>query len=576
MKPLFLTLFISLPALLFCQKNISSKEIAEKYFSSVVKILLVDSTEERAHPGKGYFGRGSGFIVSEDGVIFTNRHVVLNALGTSRFEEYDGEKRTYKTFHQPYTPEHLATTDIYQFLHISKMSIIVQIFDRPGENFSTLYEAKILSIDTSYYDGAILKITRNLSGAPIANNFNPIAIGNSDSTFQGEDLFIMGFPEQFKGSYEQMLIDQNTSSSGKHAGFDFFVDKNGLIKTDARINAGNSGGPVFNAKGQVIGLATSSNEKTDNGFIVKINGMYNLAKHDFALATLLDEKGLKAPSNRNLSTSGVWNNPSYLLPSESRVDRRNKELKQLRQFLGGFWYLKSSLSFFNEASYQIDASSSSFVNVTNPNSKLTVKPFAVSYGLELGKVMPLYHFSDYSKLCLDFTLAGVNYVENDWSGVNLFSDSLMSSNPQQYPELSMNRAQGQMTVYSKIGLLYSAIVNKQFLFDIYAKFGAYGILPPSSASNYAVASYPNTNQNISFNAIGYLASAGINFHVKHLMVGLEGNYGVSIPQQTFFGNIYTDASRTSVNNISASHSFYNFNLTFGLPIYNNKRWKKYY
>ncbi len=63
--------------------------IASNYYNSIVKILLIDSIAEEQKPGSGYLGRGSGFIVTEEGVIFTNRHVIDFCSGIVKYSYYN-------------------------------------------------------------------------------------------------------------------------------------------------------------------------------------------------------------------------------------------------------------------------------------------------------------------------------------------------------------------------------------------------------------------------------------------------------------------------------------------------------
>ena len=94
---IILLLFLIIPLLNFAQdKNINSQEIAKKHFNSIVKILLIDSVAEKKEWGSGYIGRGSGFIINEEGLIFTNRHVAEYALGFTNYTYYDREENTPK------------------------------------------------------------------------------------------------------------------------------------------------------------------------------------------------------------------------------------------------------------------------------------------------------------------------------------------------------------------------------------------------------------------------------------------------------------------------------------------------
>jgi serine protease Do len=136
-------------------------------------------------------GRGSGFIVTPDGVILTNAHVVRGAK-----------------------------------------EVIVKLIDRRE------FKAKVLGSD-SKTDIAVLKID--------ANNLPVVLMGNSRNLLVGEPVLAIGSPFGFENSATVGVV----SGKGRVLPDDSFVP---FIQTDAAINPGNSGGPLFNARGEVIGI----------------------------------------------------------------------------------------------------------------------------------------------------------------------------------------------------------------------------------------------------------------------------------------------------------------------------------
>lgn len=159
---------------------------------------------------------GSGFIVDSDGYIVTNSHVIG-----------DGN---YK-------------------------NITVSLIDGSVE------VGQVMWYDTSL-DLAIVKI--NKTGLPIAE------LGNSDELMVGEPAVAIGNP---------MTLDlERTVTQGIVSGLDRSIQvEDGtiiepLIQTDASINSGNSGGPLFNARGQVIGINTAKMMSAEGlGFAIPIN-----------------------------------------------------------------------------------------------------------------------------------------------------------------------------------------------------------------------------------------------------------------------------------------------------------------
>ena len=162
---------------------------------------------------------GSGFIVSEDGLIVTNKHVV---------SDVDAE----------YT---VITNDDQEYQ--------VEKIDRDPLN-----------------DLAILKIS--------AENLKPVELGNSDDLKVGQFLIAIGTA---LGEFRHTVTTGVVSGLGRGitAG-DLFGQSaeqlDNVIQTDAAINPGNSGGPLLNSAGQVIGVNVAVASSSENiGFALPIN-----------------------------------------------------------------------------------------------------------------------------------------------------------------------------------------------------------------------------------------------------------------------------------------------------------------
>lgn len=166
-------------------------------------------------------GAGTGFIVSEDGLMITNKHVVSD------------EEAQYT----------VITTD--------------------GREYS----AKVLALDP-VQDIAIVKID-----AAEDEKFSSVILGDSDNLQIGQSVIAIG---NTLGEFD------NTVSVGVISGLQRTIVAGGagiqsetldnLIQTDAAINEGNSGGPLLNLKGEVIGLNTAIASNAENvGFVIPIN-----------------------------------------------------------------------------------------------------------------------------------------------------------------------------------------------------------------------------------------------------------------------------------------------------------------
>lgn len=145
----------------------------------------------RGQQGTPTFGAGSGFIVSPDGVILTNAHVVRDAN-----------------------------------------EVTVKLQDRRE------FKAKVLGSDPKT-DVAVLKIE--------AKNLPVVPIGNSKSLAVGEWVLAIGSPYGLDSTVTAGVV----SAKGRSLPGDDSVP---FIQTDVAVNPGNSGGPLFNTRGEVVGI----------------------------------------------------------------------------------------------------------------------------------------------------------------------------------------------------------------------------------------------------------------------------------------------------------------------------------
>ena len=169
-------------------------------------------------------GAGSGFIVSEDGLVLTNKHVVSDKIADYTVFTNDGKK----------------------------------------------YKAKVLARDP-VLDLAIIKIQDT-------GNFPSIKLGNSDGIQIGQGAIAIGNAlGEFRNTVSVGIISGlgRTISASGGGGFSEVLED--VIQTDAAINQGNSGGPLLNLRGEVIGINTATAQGAQTiGFTIPIN----VAKRD--------------------------------------------------------------------------------------------------------------------------------------------------------------------------------------------------------------------------------------------------------------------------------------------------------
>lgn len=170
---------------------------------------------------------GSGFIVSENGYIITNYHVIERAYTSGQ--------------------------DVTVILHDG-----------------TRYSAAIIGVEEGN-DIAVLKID--------AANLSAAAFGDSDSLSVGETVYAVGNP---LGELEFSMSTGHVSALDRAIKTGESADPINMFQIDAAVNSGNSGGPVYNARGEVIGVVTAKYSDTGVegiGFAIPINDASSIA-HD--------------------------------------------------------------------------------------------------------------------------------------------------------------------------------------------------------------------------------------------------------------------------------------------------------
>ena len=197
---LSLVAFSSLQA---APKPKTTADLAESIAPSLVKITQLGR--------EGTDGIGSGFIVSADGLIATNLHVIGEARRL-QVEMHDGKTHAVTVVH---------ATDAHR-------------------------------------DLALLKID--------AKNLKPLPLGDSQKVRQGESVVAMGAPEGLAFSIVQGVLSATRE-----------IDGNDMLQIAIPIEKGNSGGPLLDMQGKVLGILTLKHIKTDNlGFAMPVNGLKEL------------------------------------------------------------------------------------------------------------------------------------------------------------------------------------------------------------------------------------------------------------------------------------------------------------
>ena len=180
------------------REDSGGKTIHQDFFEDQLMKEFFGSAPEKkkkATEKQARYDNGSGFIISEDGYILTNHHVIKDAVEITLYLQ---DKREYR--------------------------------------------AELIGSDAQS-DLALLQID--------ANNLPTLSLGNSDTLRVGEWAIAIGSPFEFIQTVTVGIISAKGRSS---VGVSEYED---FIQTDAAINPGNSGGPLLNIRGEVVGINTA-------------------------------------------------------------------------------------------------------------------------------------------------------------------------------------------------------------------------------------------------------------------------------------------------------------------------------
>jgi S1-C subfamily serine protease len=195
------------------QQNIA---VYKKALPSVVNITSTAVAFDFFYGPVPQQGQGSGFVLNKDGLILTNNHVIDNA---QRVEVTLSNKKKYK--------------------------------------------AQVLEVDKNH-DLALIKI----SNVP---DLTPATLSDSQSLVVGQRVYAIGNPFGLSGTMTRGIISAIRSIRGPQNN-----PIEDAIQTDAAVNPGNSGGPLLNSKGEVIGITTliannGADQSSGIGFAIPIN-----------------------------------------------------------------------------------------------------------------------------------------------------------------------------------------------------------------------------------------------------------------------------------------------------------------
>jgi serine protease Do len=193
------------------------KELVEQYGESVISIETPS-------------GKGSGFVINDQGYAMTNAHVI------------QGE---------------------------TKITAIAYVKSEGGLVRHRIENCEIIAINP-FADLALIKLPPRKD-----LKLGHVLLGNYDEVNAGEGVFAVGNPLGFERSVSQGVLSNRSRN----------MEGQIYLQTDAAINPGNSGGPLFNMKGEVIGVTSLKITFSDNlGFAIPVNYVKDFLRNREAFA----------------------------------------------------------------------------------------------------------------------------------------------------------------------------------------------------------------------------------------------------------------------------------------------------
>jgi hypothetical protein len=252
-----------------CGQQFDARAVFSSCADAVVKIRTPD-------------GSGAGFLVSRDGWIVTNRHVV-------RQYNYYGPDEVYEA------------TEIKVALKSGREVTVVSVYTIP---------------DDQDLDLALLKVA--LDSALV------VPLLPEGDAVVGDEAVAIGHPAGLNWTQTRGTITNTDTSS--------------YIQTDVAINPGNSGGPILNLKGQVIGMATWKVTAMENtGFALKVSRIRTVLRNRGIHFSVLPIVAVNMSADERISTS-LLQERSLLEQDRERLDQERGEFERQRD---SFLTLKS-------------------------------------------------------------------------------------------------------------------------------------------------------------------------------------------------------------------------------------------
>lgn len=229
--------------------------VRDRVVSAAVQVAITVDVTENGVTSPEFFPVGSGTVISPDGLVLTNFHVVDMAAHRERFAQWEQEA---------------ATSGTALSFDLEERGVMI-LTSRDGGAPEPAYLAEIVVLDKDL-DLAVLHVIAELDGTttnPVVAKLPYVAIGDSDAISLADPIDIYSYPQAGGGSL--------TYTTGVVSGFNFEpgVKERSWITTDATLSGGSSGGAAVNRRGQLVGVPTQGSALDCRPYDANQDGVLN-------------------------------------------------------------------------------------------------------------------------------------------------------------------------------------------------------------------------------------------------------------------------------------------------------------
>lgn len=333
--------------------------VVQEIFSQPLQYLKPD--DKVIQKDVEVISQGSGFIVSEDGYVVTNAHVVssegemlkrnlaADALKEIAISNCKIQMETFSEDERSMLAQTLGTDELINLClegSLAYYANYLKIGEIDTKVKTLVGAAKVDAEQEAGYTSDIKAIGKAVPGKDVAvlkidaNHLPTVTLGAADSIGTGDPTYILGYPSA--ATLDDSKPIEPSFTSGLISGQKPMPDGWKVLQTDAAISPGNSGGPVFSKSGEVVGLATFGSIDPETG--AQVQGI-NFVVPVKIVQEFLDQANVQVEEGRlsRLYQDGM------MLKSQEKYGDALKKFKEIEDLNADYPYVKQQIAEVRQA-----------------------------------------------------------------------------------------------------------------------------------------------------------------------------------------------------------------------------------